>query len=744
MSATKNYKICEHIIDFDLLTITTDGQVSKVEPRLMAVLSYFIDHPSELISRDRLIEQVWQGAVVSDNAVNRTITQLRKQLGDSAQNPQIIETIPKKGYRFIAHAEAISASKTLESNHQQDTTTKAGSRLNPLILITAALVASLCLIILKLDWVLTDKTIRYDFKQLSYAPVTSLPGLEAYPDVSSDGELLVFSHQSSLQSPWQIIATPLNASLSEQKVHSLLLESSSLLLSPSWSTDNQYIAYVRWNNSNERKCSIHLLTVNRDSEGLSAASDKKLFDCGTRSLPHISWLNDRNAFIYTDRASLNEPYTAFLYRTDTAQKTQLTLPPQSELGHFWVEASPDGNGFAILNYVDETETEVLFYQQSRQIGSAQESSLVTKRNLKFRITRTKWLDPETLLLYANGNLLTLSKSGAVQQFEQKNNARFGQLEVSTSTRKVFAVEFINQQNIWRKDLVSAAQKQSDQTTKVSTETAFISSSRQDFSPRFAHLSNQVAFFSNRSGKLQIWLRKPSGELQQITHFVGGIDFSPIRWSHDDNYLLFKHNKVLYRMALDSMSLEKLLEASFGAYNYAFSSSPEDIIVSSKKSGDWQLWRVVFSKNLEKQNEYQLTQQGGYGPRISKDGKFVYYTKFHQDGLWRQSLVSSQRELIDNSNLQKNSLGANNEELINADIDKLNWLHWQLTAEGAYIIDVKSPKPGVYFLDFASGEKRLVLEKAAGQSNDFSISSDNKEIIFSRVDAQESDIYQSTY
>ena len=744
MLTATNYKIRENLIDIELLTITNDGQVSKVEPRLMAVLAFFIENPSQLISRDRLIEHVWQGAVVSDNAVNRTITQLRKLLGDSAQNPQIIETIPKKGYRFIAQVEPISPQQTQKSNPQKDAASNKRSRHIPIVLISAAIFASLILILLKLDWVMTDKTVHYDFEKLSYSPVTSLPGLEAYPAVSSDGELLVFSHQASLQSPWQIIAMPLNANPNEQKTHYPLAESSSLLLSPSWSTDNQTIAYVRWNNTNERKCSVHILTINRENQGLSATSDKKLFDCGTRSLPYISWLTDRNAFIYTDRASLNEPYTAFLYHTDTAQKTQLTLPPQSELGHFWVEASLDGKGFAILNYVDETETEVLFYQQSRQIGAVQESSLVAKRNIQYRVTRAKWLDPDTLLLNANGNLLTLSKSGVVQQFEQKNNARFGQLEVAASTQKVFAVEFINQQNIWRKEIVLAEPEQSNQSSEASAETAFISSSRQDFSPRFAHLSNQVAFFSNRSGELQIWLRKPSGELQQITHFVGGIDFSPIRWSHDDNYLLFKHNKVLYRIALDSMSLEKLLEASFGAYNYAFSSSPEDIIVSSKKSGDWQLWRVIFSKSLEKQYEYQITQQGGYGPRIAKDGKFVYYTKFHQDGLWRQPLVNAKQIASVQSNTQNSNPITNHEELINADVDKLNWLHWQLTTGGAYIIDVESTKPGIYFLDFSSGEKRLILEKAAGQSNDFSISNDNKEIIFSRVDAQESDIYQSTY
>jgi hypothetical protein len=57
------------------------------------------------VSREELIEHVWQGAAVTDDALVQRIVDLRKAFGDDSRHPRFIKTVPKAGYRFIAEVE---------------------------------------------------------------------------------------------------------------------------------------------------------------------------------------------------------------------------------------------------------------------------------------------------------------------------------------------------------------------------------------------------------------------------------------------------------------------------------------------------------------------------------------------------------------------------------------------------------------------------------------------------------------
>ncbi len=74
----------------------------KLEPRTMKVLVYLAERAGEAVTRERLEEEVWRGTVVGYDSLSNTITKLRKAFNDDSHHPQIIETIPKTGYRLIA------------------------------------------------------------------------------------------------------------------------------------------------------------------------------------------------------------------------------------------------------------------------------------------------------------------------------------------------------------------------------------------------------------------------------------------------------------------------------------------------------------------------------------------------------------------------------------------------------------------------------------------------------------------
>ena len=76
------------------------SQKIKVEPRIMRVLQILIDHRPNVVSREYLISEVWDNYGGADDALNQSISHLRKLLKDTDKEKRIIETVVKKGYRF--------------------------------------------------------------------------------------------------------------------------------------------------------------------------------------------------------------------------------------------------------------------------------------------------------------------------------------------------------------------------------------------------------------------------------------------------------------------------------------------------------------------------------------------------------------------------------------------------------------------------------------------------------------------
>src|SRR6516225_9255853 len=76
----------------------------KIQEQPFQLLTLLLQKPGELLSREELREQIWHSDtfIDFDNGLNISINRLREALGDSAANPRFIETLPKRGYRFIA------------------------------------------------------------------------------------------------------------------------------------------------------------------------------------------------------------------------------------------------------------------------------------------------------------------------------------------------------------------------------------------------------------------------------------------------------------------------------------------------------------------------------------------------------------------------------------------------------------------------------------------------------------------
>src|ERR1700736_6336470 len=71
-------------------------------PKVFAVLCHLVEHAGRLVTQDELLEAIWPDTYVQPEILRKYILELRKVLGDDHRSPRFIETLPKRGYRFVA------------------------------------------------------------------------------------------------------------------------------------------------------------------------------------------------------------------------------------------------------------------------------------------------------------------------------------------------------------------------------------------------------------------------------------------------------------------------------------------------------------------------------------------------------------------------------------------------------------------------------------------------------------------
>jgi DNA-binding winged helix-turn-helix (wHTH) protein len=105
-------------LDLNDRLLTRDGEVISLRPKATEILVRLVMNAGQLIKKDQLLKEVWPDTFVEESNLSQTIFTLRKALGDDRSEPRYIETVPRRGYRFIAEVRAEEANKNQESASQ--------------------------------------------------------------------------------------------------------------------------------------------------------------------------------------------------------------------------------------------------------------------------------------------------------------------------------------------------------------------------------------------------------------------------------------------------------------------------------------------------------------------------------------------------------------------------------------------------------------------------------------------------
>ncbi len=119
MSPTVTYRFGPFVIDPVAYRLVRDGAALSVSPKVFDLLLMFVREPSRLLTKEEIFRVLWPDVAVTDNALTQVVSELRQALGDSPASPQFLQTVARRGYRFIATVEVMSPPVSAPVEHPQ-------------------------------------------------------------------------------------------------------------------------------------------------------------------------------------------------------------------------------------------------------------------------------------------------------------------------------------------------------------------------------------------------------------------------------------------------------------------------------------------------------------------------------------------------------------------------------------------------------------------------------------------------
>ena len=95
------YRFEEFAFDADRRELHRGAEVVSITPQVFDLLEYLIRNRERVVSKDELINAVWNGRIVSDAALTTRLNAVRAAIGDTGEEQRLIKTLPRKGFRFV-------------------------------------------------------------------------------------------------------------------------------------------------------------------------------------------------------------------------------------------------------------------------------------------------------------------------------------------------------------------------------------------------------------------------------------------------------------------------------------------------------------------------------------------------------------------------------------------------------------------------------------------------------------------
>jgi len=711
--------------------LSHNGETVVVTPKAFDTLVLLVRNSGHLLEKDELIRTLWPDSFVEEGNLSNNIFVLRKAL---AEHSQYIETIPKRGYRFVGPVRQLPSPSAGPAEKPQLELARPATQgavtgttlpaLPPADLSTRSAVSSFVTWRKLAVWlsvvagciaVGTVAYLKWDrpnpVQPLAAVPLTALPGWADFPAISPDGSRVVFEWTGEQQ----FAAFDLYVKTIGSENLLRLTHDPATHLAPTWSPDGTQVAFQR---------------VAKDSGGIyvvpaQGGAVRKLrstnasFDISM----HISWSPDGKTIAFADSPFPGGHKRLQLLSLETLQSTPIEHDDkcaEEVLPAF----SPDGRLLAYACALASREGEFAL-------------SVATADGHAPRIIKDSsgWLkglgwkaDGKTLVFTENHTgedhavLRELNiENGTVRDRTFSGNSAFSDAFSVGAGRLAYVLNSGGHDNLWRADL----QHPSAPPVKL------ISTTRDQSCPQYSPDGKHIAFTSNRGGPPEIWMSDADGQnIVQLTDLKGLATGSPT-WSPDSRKIVFDFRAKnpegeihadVYVVEISERVPRKLITNTPGAFNPYWSHDGKWIyfVGGGNDSPGERIYRV----SPEGGKSEVLTTDRGIWPRVSSDGQTLYFAE--NSGT--------------HFTLHMASLNPTGTESPVEGIPTLSFLvNWEIASGGVYFFPVDDHMTLHYF-DLSTRKVRPLFKVSGGGAFfGLSVSPDGRYVLYPELDDYRSDI-----
>lgn len=585
----------------DQSVLELDGKAVSLTPKMFDMLLVLVKNQGRVVEKDTILSEVWPDSFVEEGNIAFNIRQLRKLLGDDAQSPSYIETVPRRGYRFIAPVETVSETAVIAEPEEQPTAVRGRSYSSIAVLgIVVPILFAIALISAFYSF-RSDPDAGFPILATPFAiEKLSTDGNLYHAVISSDGKSMVYTHRngSGKQSVW---LRDLETSNSIQIVPPSDHFYGGIELSP----DGETVYFARGSQTGPQT-DIYRMPVR-------GGVPEKIIDA-TQGWMSVSPDGSRISFV---RCPYTEVDHCSLYIADTASgKNEKRLVTRGNLIRIADnQISPDGKKIAFAAGQSRTASNQ-FGLFEVDIESGAERPLTDQRF--FNIGYVSYLpDQSSVLMTAMQRpdhdypiwQVTLA-DGSAKKLTTDSEC-YSRLSIDKQARLLLTTRVTPDFRLYINDFDKAS----------SPLTAITDATTVSFAP-----DGRLLFSSSMSGNPEVWTANADGTGQtQLTNDTSG-DVRPIA-SPDGNFIYFASDRDgslnVWQMGRDGTDARRLTSEEGG---YPIAVSPDSKWVFFRSGLNGTIRKVDPTTGVEELVVADL----GRNMTVSPDAETIAYTRREQN------------------------------------------------------------------------------------------------------------------
>jgi Tol biopolymer transport system component len=544
-----------------------------------------------VVSREDLIGRLWADGthVDYDRGLNAAVTRLRQALADSAERPRYVETVARRGYRFIAPIDGAVEQETASATREPATPRSQTGRRFLWIFAGCLVMGTVALL-----WLLLQ---REAAPAPHVVPLTSYPGVETQPSFSPDGSQVAFSWNGEAQSNFDIYAQTVGSGAPLR-----LTTNGAVDRSPAWSPDGRVIAFVR-----EGQGIFHVPPTG-GAERIVIASNV------VRG--QVSWSADSRQIVFAADAMGLVGGGIFAVSAEGGNPRRL-IAPELTTPVRDPAISPDGRWLAFVGCRGGNRCDLSVAEVDRQVKLTTAPRTLT--SMGSNLSSLAWTVGSDAILFSQGTdwgypgqrLWMIARyPGASAQVIGFAAARSAFPAVSRAGSRLAYSMRVGDADLWRAENGALSRTP-------------MSSTQMDMSAVFAPDGRRVVFASARSGNPEIWVADADGA-NSVRLTFSKTSGSPM-WSPDGKLIVYDTQTrdgnwdIHVINAAGGQSTPVVQHPSLDAAP-SFSRDGKSIYFASDRRGKVDVYRVAVTGGAPE----RLTDGGGGAALESADGRSVYF------------------------------------------------------------------------------------------------------------------------